>query len=207
MSRVSKREDVFFGYFKEFSNTILEASIAFEEIIIGYPETKGRIGELKQFETKCDVHTSTIINELHQSFITPFDREDVAAVARTMDSIVDSMEEVATRFMLFHVDEMRPNVAKLADLIHDSCVVLNEMFQHFSDFKKDPIVSKKALEVNEIEDSADEVYREALDKLYTDPQDPIEVIKWNSLLDKMEAAMDACRAVSAIVQGVIVKNG
>ena len=117
MSRVSRKEDAFFLMFQEFSKMTSEASELFLEIVENYDKLSYRIPEIKEFETRGDEMVNKIITTLNSSFITPFDREDISALALKMDDIVDGLENVSARFKLYDIDEMRSEAIEMAKLI------------------------------------------------------------------------------------------
>ena len=98
LSRVKQREDVFYRLFKEFSTKILEAGETYSKLVHDYPDSAYQISLLKDYEVAGDNCVRSIFTELNTSFITPFDREDIAAIAREMDEVIDNMEGVSARF-------------------------------------------------------------------------------------------------------------
>ena len=168
MSRVKRKEDVFFQLFQEFSALTVSTAELFLEIVEDYPNSIDRIPEVKEFETKGDDQVTKIMSTLNSSFITPFDREDISALALDMDNIVDGLE---------------------------------------SDFKKDASILKHTKATNDVEDQGDLVYRDALATIFREHGQTVDVIKWKSLMDKVEDTLDACKDVANAIQNVIVKNG
>lgn len=206
MSRVSRKEDEFYGMLRTLCNDVLEVVKVYDEIAKGWPESKSRIPEVSQLEIICDGHENELLDALNVSFITPFDREDLNALACELGEIADSAESVAARFELFDVHEMIPEAANMTELILNAMQELSVLFDHFADFKKDPIVREQAKKVVAIEDEGDVVHRTALGRIFNSPDDPIHVIKWKSMLDAMENTLDMCQEVSNTVLAVIMKN-
>ena len=206
LSRVKQREDVFYRLFKEFSTKILEAGETYSKLVHDYPDSAYQISLLKDYEVAGDNCVRSIFTELNTSFITPFDREDIAAIAREMDEVIDNMEGVSARFELYQVTEMREDAIAMCDLTLEAVRELDLMFEAFPNFKKDKTVDEHALRVNDIEDKGDVVYRQALAKLFREDLDALEVVKWRELLSKQEHALDACKNVTNAVSGVVMKN-
>lgn len=206
VSRVSKREDVFYSMFREFGESIAKAGKTFYEIVEGYPETATRIPEIKSYESMCDEHMKNIMTELYSSFITPFDREDITELTRQLDAIVDAMEGCAARFELFHVDKMHKEAIEMAKITAHATSELAAALDNFKEFKKDRSVMEKAISIGHIEDEGDMVYRHGLARMYEEKHDPLETLKWTGLLDKMEDALDACADAASTMQAVIIKN-
>ena len=207
MSRVKRKEDVFFQLFQEFSALTVSTAELFLEIVEDYPNSIDRIPEVKEFETKGDDQVTKIISTLNSSFITPFDREDISALALDMDNIVDGIENVAARFKLYDIDAMRPEAVEMAKLILEATRHLDSALAKFSDFKKDASILKHTKATNDVEDQGDLVYRDALATIFREHGQTVDVIKWKSLMDKVEDTLDACKDVANAIQNVIVKNG
>ena len=207
MSRVSRKEDAFFLMFQEFSKMTSEASELFLEIVENYDKLSYRIPVIKEFETRGDEMVNKIITTLNSSFITPFDREDISALALKMDDIVDGLENVSARFKLYDIDEMRPEAIEMAKLNLEATLDLDHAFAKFPDFKKDESLLKETKAANDAEDRGDVVYRDGLAAIFRSDLHTVDILKWKSLLDKMENTLDACKNVANEIQNVIVKNG
>ena len=206
MSRVSRKEDVFFRLFKEFSALNVEAAELFLAIVGDYAENSYRIPELKEYETRGDEMVRRMLSTLNSSFITPFDREDINSLAKRMDDVIDGLENVSARFQLYDIDAARPELVEMAKLIVEATISLDEAFAKFSDFKKDPSILEDTKRTHEAEDRGDVVYRGALATIFREDLPPVEVIKWKSLLDKTEDTLDACKNIASEITNVIVKN-
>lgn len=206
MSRVSKKEDKFYEMLQILSRDLSSCVKVWDEITRGWPETKGRIPEVAALEIRCDASENAIFDELNTSFITPFDREDLDRMAREMGEIGDFAEGTSARYDIFDVHQMIPEAAQMTGLICDAVSEMVVLFEHLPQFKKDPVVREKAKRIGAIEDEGDVVYRNALGRIFNEPDNPIHVFKWKSLLDPMERTLDTCKTVSNIVLGVIMKN-
>ena len=206
MSRVSRIEDQFYGKFKELAHEVAAAAQVYADIAHNYPAHKSRIPEVKEYEVKCDAIMRETLNLLENSFITPFDREDINLLVRELDHIADGMDNVTARFDLYDIDGMRPEAIQMADLTLQAATELEELFDHFANFKKDPVVREKMHTVGTIEDEGDTVSRQGLANIFREHNDAVDVIKWKSLIDTMEATVDSCKAVANVVRSVLMKN-
>ncbi|MBP3892485.1 MAG: DUF47 domain-containing protein [Atopobiaceae bacterium] len=206
MSRVRKIENQFYDKFIELAREVAACAVTFDEITHDWPASKSRIQEVKDYEVKCDAIMRETLTLLENSFITPFDREDINMLVRELDHIADGMDNVAARFDLYDIDGMRPEAVQMADLILRASQELSELFDHFENFKKDPVVREKMHTVGTIEDEGDTVSRQALATLFRENTDAIEVLKWKSLIDTMEATVDSCKSVANVIRSVLVKN-
>lgn len=205
MIGIKKKEDIFYQMFVDFAGKIITAGEAFQDLVHNYENVDEKVANMKVLETECDMETHKILKSLHESFITPFDREDIYAITREMDSIVDCMEEVSNRFQVFEVKTIKPEAVVLADMTLQSIRELETMFRHLAELKKNSIVMEQIIEVNRIENEGDVVYRKALSTLFREEKDPIELIKWKHLYEQIEESIDSCENVANILEGVVMK--
>ena len=206
MLGLKKKEDVFFDLFIETSAKVIIVGETFMDLVHNYENVEDKVSNLKVLETDCDMQAHKILKKLNESFITPFDREDIYNIARDMDDIVDCVEEVANRFMVFDVKEMRPEAIVMSDLIMQSIRELDVLFKHLREIKLNTIVREQIIEVNRIENEGDIIYRRALTKLFKNEKDPVEIIKWKQLYELLEESMDSCENVANIVEGLVMKH-
>ena len=207
MSRVKRKEDVFYRLFREYAEKIMSVAEVYKKIFSeDYPATRTLIHSMKDYENVCDDQAKKIFMELSSSFITPFDREDISVLTKRMDDIVDYMEAAASRMDLFAVTNMRPEAVKLADITVQAVGELVKIMDRLSNFKKDGTVMELALGVDVIEDEGDAVYKTALADLFREDVPTLEIMKWSRVFDRMELALNACEHACDIVQGVVMKN-
>lgn len=207
MSRVKRKEDVFYRLFREYAEKIVTTAEVYKRIFSSeYPDSRALINSMKDYENICDDQAKRIFMELGNSFITPFDREDISVLTKRMDDIVDYMEAAASRMDLFAVEDMRPEAIRLAEITVQAIGELAKIMERFSNFKKDPTVMELALGVDVIEDEGDAVYKNALADLFRGDVPTLEIMKWSRVLDRMELALNACEHACDIVQGVVMKN-
>ena len=207
MSRVSRREDEFYSMFSEFSALIVSTAKLFVSYMESFPSSEDYEVQIKNYETLCDDQVGKIISTLNTSFITPFDREDISRLALLMDEIADGIESVSAHLSMYDIKEMSPEAVQVAHLILFASEELQKAFDRLPDYHKDDSVIRHTRSANEYEDQGDVVYRNALSSIFRNVDDPIEVLKWKSLLDRLESTLDACKHVANAVQNVIVKNG
>lgn len=205
MIGVKKKEDIFYLLFIEMTEKIITAGEAFVDLVYSYENVNDKVANLKVLETECDMQVHKILKALNGSFITPFDREDIYAITKELDEIVDSIEEVANRFVVFNVNYMRPEALLMADLIMQSIRELDLLFKHLSELKKNSIIMDQIIEVNRLENEGDLVYRKALTILFREEQNPIELVKWKHLFEQLEESLDSCENVANMVEGVVMK--
>lgn len=207
MNRVKRKEDVFYRLFREYGQKIVATGEIYARIFSDeYPVPSALIHSMKDYENICDDQARKIFMELSNSFITPFDREDISVLTKQLDDIVDYMEAAASRMDLFAVTEMRPEAVRMAQITVQAIGELMKILDRLSNFKKDPSVMELALGVDVIEDEGDAVYKSAMADLFREDVPTLEIMKWSRVLDRMELALDACEHACDIVQGVVMKN-
>ena len=204
-TKAKKKEDIFFDMFVEQMEKIREAGTTFLDLVNDYTDVNEKVRKMKSLETDCDTIVHNILAELNGAFVTPFDREDIYAITRQNDCIVDSLEEVSNRFIVFGVDSLRPEAIHMAELIDQAIRELKILFDHLKNVKKPLKVMEQVIEVNRIENEGDVAYRNALTNLFKNETNPIEIIKWKHLYEQLEGALDACEDVANIIEGVVMK--
>ena len=175
------------------------------DLVNNYEDVNNKIAGMKVLETECDMQAHKILNAMNTTRTPLFAREDLFSLIREIDDIVDGLEEVANRFGVFNVEEIRPDAKKMADIVIQAINELSAMFEHLSEIKKPAALLEHIIEVNRIENEGDLIYRKALANLFSDEKDPIEIIKWKHIYEKMETSIDACESVANMIEGVIMK--
>ncbi len=205
MIGVKKKEDEFFQLLIEFSGKIVKAGELFTDLVNDYTNVEEKVAAMKIMETECDMQAHKIMAALRASFVTPFDREDIYEITNEMDAIVDSLEEVANRFVVFDVKELKPAAIQMTINIMQAIRELEVLFKHLSEVKKNNVVKEQIIEVNRIENEGDLLYRKSLAELFRNEKDPIELIKWKHLYEQLEHSLDSCEHVANIIEGVVTK--
>ncbi len=206
MSRVKQREDVFYRMLGQFGSELVKTSDLYLNVFDAYPAADDLIVRMHEQEHACDDCTYQMMVELAQSFITPFDREDIVALTRCLDDVADAMDNVAARLEIFHVNKMHPDAVRMAELTVQTVAQVKQMLDCLPDFKKDKHVVEVCKKISDLEDQGDEVYHSALSTLYEEDVNPLHALKWTKLFDKMEDALDSCKEAGNVVLGVVIKN-
>jgi predicted phosphate transport protein (TIGR00153 family) len=205
MIGIKKKEDEFYVLLREFSEKIVVVSEELHALIEDYTDVEAKVMSLKVLETECDILTHNILTALNGSFVTPFDREDIYDITKGLDEIVDLMEEVGSRFLIFGVTEMRPQCRIISLLIVQSIKELNTLFSHLSEIKKNNIVREQIIEINRLENEGDVCFRTTMTELFRDETNPLDLVKWKHLFEHLEDCLDACENVANTIEGVVMK--
>jgi uncharacterized protein len=198
------REEKFYSDFQALADELQRGARLLEDMMAPPKPIWGKADEIKEVEHKCDFLTHAIIQRLNRTFVTPLDREDIHALARSLDDVMDAIDASATLVRLYRLETVRFGVRELAENI-TSCtkevrLALDALEQHKG-------VTTHAVEINRLENEADRTHQEAVSRLFDDEKDPIVVMKWKETLDLLEAATDRCEDVANVLEGVVVKHG
>lgn len=201
-----KKEDQFFTLFKEFADIVDKMGTDFGEIINNYHNVERTIADMKMTESECDAKSHVILEILNESFITPFDREDIFKIVNQLDDLADYMEDTASKLQIYDVDHIKNDAIEMANLINDATSKVKYLFEELPDSKKQNNARQAIIEINRMENLGDAVFRRALGKLFREETDPIEIIKWKDIYENLEETLDACEHLADTVEGVLVKN-
>jgi len=206
MSRLTPREDKFYDLFIDSAKSIHEASGMLVDLIKNYTDVENKVRNIEEMEHKGDKQVHDILQELNKTFITPFDREDIYAIAKQMDDIMDAIEATAHRFIMFNVGTIEPSAVILAEMIENCCRELISLMEELKNMKKSKKLKEKIIEINRIEDEGDKIFRKAITALFDEQIPALHVIKWREIFDYIEQTLDACEDVANTVEGVVMKN-
>ncbi len=199
------REQKFFDLFEQGARNMVKAAQVLKDLVDTWEDIKGRVDEIAQMETEGDTITHQIMAQLNRTFVTPFDREDIALLAHSLDDVTDFIFAAATRMLIYKIDHSTPRAKELADIIVQAAAEVERaipQLRHRAELKK---VLPRCVEINRLENAADEVFRSALAELFDDTTDMAQIIKWREIYEHMESATDRCEDVSNVLEGVALK--
>jgi uncharacterized protein len=203
------KENKFFKYFEKDVDNLLVAAGVFKDLMsnaISREERAQKIKRIEELEHKGDEITHTIFSELGATFITPFDREDIHALASKLDDILDYIQGAATRLVLYQVKKISTEQERLAGLIYDQVVELHKAILNLHHFKEGDFIRDSLVRINSIENEADDIFERAIADLFDTCEDPIKLIKMKELLVSLETATDQCEDAANVIETILVKN-
>lgn len=202
------REDRFFGLLRSSANNLTEVSALLVDLMDDYQNVKDKVAEIKRLEEVGDHIIHEIMRNLHLTFVTPLDREDIALLGERLDDVVDSIEETARLMVEYQIPEPTEEAKALARIIVKAAETLQEAIGklHFRGSKLKSILPD-AVEINRLENEADQIASQAMAKLFNDGLNPIEVMKWRDIYHQLEVATDQCEDAANVLEGVVLKNG
>src|ERR1700742_2028651 len=197
------RDRVYFELFEEAGQNMLRSSTLLHELLTDYPDNKQLAGEILDLEHEGARTTHDGLGRLNHTFVTPIDREDILALASALDDIVDYTEEVADYLGLYKIEAPMDQAIRLAAVLRDSSRQIAEAMPHLRGFQD---ITAYTVEINRLENEGDRITREAIASLFDAGIDPMVVIRWKDLFERLEAAIDATEHVAHILEGVVIKN-
>lgn len=204
MFRLIPREEKFFEFFEKAANNILEgARVLVQMTEEGCANFQERWKRLEELEHVGDKITHQIIRKLNRTFITPIDREDIHSLAVALDDVMDLIEASAARMSMYKIKQPTEEARKLAQVILKSA---EEIVKAVSSLERLDDVMEHCIEINRLENMADEISREAIADLFDKGHDPMDVIKWKEIYETMETTTDHCEDVANIVESVALKS-
>ena len=207
MSRLSQvfvpNDREFFDLFEEAAGNIVRAADLLDQMLGNYPERADLSRDILICEQEGDRITHDIIQRLNQTFVTPIDREDIYELASALDDIVDYTEEVADYMGLYKIEAPMVQGQRLAHILLQASRQISEAMPRMRTFKD---ISHYTVEINRLENDGDRVSREAMASLFDHGIDPMVVIRWKDLFERLEAAIDATERVANILEGIVIKN-
>jgi hypothetical protein len=202
-SVLAPRDREFFDLFEEAGGNILRAAGLLEELLKDFPERNELARDILICEQDGDRITHDIIQRLNQTFVTPIDREDVYALASALDDVVDYTEEVADYLGLYKIEAPMEQAQALAHVLHAAARQIAQAMPRLRGFKD---ISHYTVEINRLENDGDRITREAIASLFDNGIDPMVVIRWKDIFERLEEAIDATEHVANILEGIVIKN-
>jgi uncharacterized protein len=202
-SVISSRDREFFDLFEEAGRNILRAASLLEEMLREYPERNELAREILIAEQEGDRITHDIIQRLNKTFVTPIDREDIHELSSALDDVVDYTEEVADYLGLYKIEAPMSQAQDLAEVLHSAARQIAEAMPRLRGFKD---ISHYTVEINRLENDGDRITREAIASLFDTGIDPMVVIRWKDIFERLEEAIDATERVANILEGIVIKN-
>lgn len=200
------QEHSFFNLFEASAQNVVEAAKAFKDMVYNWEYVDAKGAEIGEIEHKGDTITHQIVARLNRTFITPFDREDIAKLSEALDDVTDFIDAATDAMLIYKVSQPDQRAKELADIIVQSATLVEEAVRELrrpAGFKK---ILSLCVEINRLENMADRVQRAALGELFQNTSDIPHIIKWREIYNHMETATDRCEDVANVLEGVALKH-
>ncbi len=201
--RLIPKEEKFYQDFLAIANQLELGARLLEEMLASDPPAWDKAEEIKEVEHRCDFLSHEVYHRLHRTFVTPLDREDIHALAGSLDDVMDEIDATAGYVRLYRIPVIRYGAREMARIITACTHAIRLAMEGLEDRKS---VSEPLVEINRLENEADRMHLEAVSKLFDDETDAILVFKWKEILDRLEDATDCCEDVADVIEGVVLKH-
>jgi uncharacterized protein len=197
------RDREFFDLLERAAVNVVRAAELLEEMLAGFPDTRGLARDVLICEQDGDHITQEVIRRINETFVTPIDRDDILRLTSALDDIVDDIEEVADYLGLYQAEAPMIQAQALAHILLDATRELAAAFPLVRQFKD---VSQHIVEVHRLENEGDRIVRSAIASLFEEGIDPMVVIRWKDIFERLEDAIDATERTAYVLEGIVIKN-
>lgn len=207
MSRLTSalvgRDPTYFNLFEAAATNIVQAADQLDQLMADWPERPELARDILACEQEGDRITAELVNRLNQTFVTPIEREDILELATGLDDIIDFMEEVSDFMGLYKIEAPMEQAQQLAHILLLACRQICEampLLRNFGD------IAPYTVEIHRLENDGDRTVREATAALFDNGIDPMMVIRWKDIYERLEDAIDATERVANSLSGIVIKN-
>ncbi|MBI4678876.1 MAG: DUF47 family protein [Elusimicrobia bacterium] len=201
------KEEKFYELFIVQAEAGVKAAGLFRDLVREWDLRSPSFDQLRDIEHEADITTHEIKDKLNRTFVTPFDREDIHALASELDDIVDIIQSTANRMRLYGIKACRPELAALADVLAQAVEAVRKAVSCLRAPDKTRRLLDHCIEINRLENEGDALLSKALEGLFASGADALEVIKWDRGFEAIERAIDKCEEVAHTIEGIVAKNG
>lgn len=204
----NKKSNDYFDSFNILASDAKKSADLLYACILNFDGTKmeEHLAQMHEIEHAADIKKHEMMDKLAKEFIPPIEREDINRLLHAIESVSDAVEDVLLKMYIFCISEVRPEAKQFADILVRSCEVLKKMMIEFPNYKKSIILQKLIIEINDLEEEGDQLYKESLHTLYATSKDAVELLVWTELMDRFEKSCDSIEYVANVVESVVMNN-
>ncbi|MDY7019438.1 MAG: DUF47 family protein [Chloroflexota bacterium] len=203
---MTPKDAKFYDLFEQQTATLVIAAEKLVDLFNNYEDIEAKAKQLKNLEGQGDSITHEIIQRLHRTFVTPIDREDIALLANTMDDVMDFIEAAGRTAYLYRIVQPTERARELASIVAKVAYKLKEVMPGLRRHDQFKWILEQCVEMNSLENEADDVHHAALAELFHNCKDPCEIIKWREIYQHMEDATDRGEDVANVLEGIVLKH-
>ena len=203
LSKILPHEEGFLTLFVRQAENVAAGATALVELLTTYNDPPAGARRMKDLEHIGDTITHDLNTRLNQTFITPFDREDIHELASKVDDVLDLADAAAGRLVLYGVKTIRPGVVELAQILETAT---REIVAAVRVLDKQDHILDHCIEINRLENEGDRVCRALIATLFEEEKNPVEIIKWKEIIEAIETAIDKCEDVANVIETVVLKE-
>ena len=206
MFKFKKKDSEFFDLFVDSANYFYQGALMMDEVMLDYSKAVDKVKEINDLEHEADKVNDKIIDKLNLTFITPIDREDIYALANGLDDGVDYLQGTLQRIVMYRTGKAMSGAVTMTKLLIEATEQTIRAVSLLKDIRKNQAAILDAThKIAQIESEGDRVYRHEIAYLFDKEKDPIELIKWKDILEKLEDTLDHCEKLSDMIRGVVMK--
>jgi predicted phosphate transport protein (TIGR00153 family) len=203
LSKILPREGTFLVLFIRQAENVAAGAKALVEMLSRFEDPQAEARQIKDIEHVGDTITHELNTRMNQTFITPFDREDMHELSSKIDDVLDLADAAAGRLVLYGVKQVRPGVLDLARILETAT---QEILAAILLLDKQDHILAHCIEINRLENEGDRISRALIAKLFEEEKNPVEIIKWKEIIEAIETAIDKCEDVANVIETVILKR-
>ena len=196
----------FYDLFEESAHKLVTAAELLVDLLDHFENVEMKTARMKELEHQADNITHEIYRQVHQTFVTPLDREDIAALAQRMDDVMDFMEGATTAIRIYEIDQPTPAARALGDLVRLQCLQLERAVSTLRRPRRLKQILEQCKEVNRLENEADSLFLSATADLFRGEMNSVDIIKWRDIYDQLERATDSGEQVAHVLEAIVLKH-
>ena len=203
------REGRFFTLFDQHADYVVRGSVELVELLRHFDnngDRAARVARILELEHSADRVTRETVSLLHQTFVTPLDRDDIHRLISRMDDVLDLIQDVTEALQLYDIQHLTPEAVQLAELLMECCSRVQQAVKQLATLEDSARILKLCNEIDSLESQADTVMRTAISKLFREEGDVRQLIKLETVYQLLEAATDQCENVANIIEGVVLEH-
>ncbi|MDD4900020.1 MAG: DUF47 family protein [Candidatus Omnitrophica bacterium] len=200
------KEFNFFDLFEKQVGYAVNAASYFKEVVSKGKMDEAALEKIQAIEHQGDEAMHDIIEQLNKTFITPFDREDIHALAKELDDVIDMINTIASRLVVYKLSGVNKNLVDFSGMIEESAKSVACAVKGLRNMKNSQIIKEACVEINRLENVGDSKRDRVLAELFESEKDPIAVIKWKEIYQDAETVLDICEDVAHVVGSIMVKQ-
>lgn len=201
------KEKIFYELLEQLVNQAEETVHLFKGVIEAWSPSHPNIEKINTLEHSCDAIIHKIMVKLNKTFITPIDREDIHLLAKRVDDVVDLIQSLTKRMVLFQIPSVTPDLKEMTLILEKAIALVGKGVHKIRELKNTPEIFELCVQIHTLENQGDRVFEKTLGELFQNKADPLEVIKWKDLYNFIEMAIDKCEDISDVIWGIVVKYG
>ena len=196
----------FYDLFEDSARRLVAAAEALADLLEHFENVEMKTARIRDLEHEADDITHEIYRQVHQTFVTPLDREDIVALAQKLDDVMDFMEGATTAIRIYEIKEPKPAARALADLVRLQCIQIERAMANLRNKRHLSTILEQCREINRLENEGDTLFLNATAELFHGEVGAVEIIKWRDVYDQLERAIDSAEQVAHVLEAIVLKN-